>query len=105
LKLLFDQNLSRKLPAQLADLFPASIQAIGAGLEHRPDIEIWNFAQRYGYTIITADDAFETLSHRFGFPPKVVLLAHCNYPTRVAAGYFGVIRFESMNSKGATPGY
>ena len=85
MKLLFDQNLSRKLPALVADLYPDSTQAIVAGLEHRPDTEIWEHAKQNGYTIVTADNDFDKLSERFGFPPKVVLLAHCNYPTRVAA--------------------
>jgi len=34
--------------------------------------------------MVTADDDFDKLSERLGFPPKVVLLANCNYPTRVA---------------------
>jgi predicted nuclease of predicted toxin-antitoxin system len=68
-KLLFDQNLSRKLPVHLADLYPDSTQAIAAGLEHRPDTAIWDHAKRHSY-IIARDDDFEKLSERLGFPPK-----------------------------------
>jgi predicted nuclease of predicted toxin-antitoxin system len=84
-KLFFDQNLSQKLLVKLADLYPNSTQAITAGLEHGSDGEIWNFAEQHGYVIVTADTDFEKLSAQHGFPPKVILLTNCNYPTRVAA--------------------
>lgn len=40
MKLLFDQNLSPRLPALLADLYPASAHVIPLGLDEAEDIEI-----------------------------------------------------------------
>ncbi|WP_157162651.1 DUF5615 family PIN-like protein [Cylindrospermum stagnale] len=44
MKLLFDQNLSRKLVTRLADVFPNSSHVQFQGMEERTDTEIWEFA-------------------------------------------------------------
>ena len=62
-----------------------SKSVVQVGMEHRPDTAIWDYAKQNSYIIVTADDDFEKLSEQLGFPPKVILLANCNYPTRVAA--------------------
>ena len=85
MKLLFDQNLSRKLSLRLSDLFPGSTHVIEIGLEHRPDAEIWLYAKQGAFVLVTADTDFGAFVREKGFPPKVVLLANCNYPTRIAA--------------------
>ena len=45
MKLLFDENLSRKLVARLADLYPDSVHVAEASLLESPDREIWEFAK------------------------------------------------------------
>jgi hypothetical protein len=44
-KLLFDENLSRKLVARLAELYPDSVHVAEIGLLERSDCEIWEFAK------------------------------------------------------------
>jgi predicted nuclease of predicted toxin-antitoxin system len=46
LKLLFDQNLSRKLPKKLADLYPDSSHVVSVGLAQAPDLQVRAFAAR-----------------------------------------------------------
>jgi hypothetical protein len=43
-KLLFDENLSRRLSARLADLFPESSHVVLEGLTQNPDIVVWEYA-------------------------------------------------------------
>jgi predicted nuclease of predicted toxin-antitoxin system len=70
-KLLFDENLSYRLAAQLATVFPDSQHVDSVGLHSRTDIEIWNFAGNNGFTIVTKDDDFRQRSFLSGAPPKV----------------------------------
>ena len=44
MRLLFDQNLSRKLFKRLADIFPEASHVQFHGLAEKTDIEIWEFA-------------------------------------------------------------
>jgi predicted nuclease of predicted toxin-antitoxin system len=71
-KLLFDENLSRRLPASLAELFPESIHVCDAGLMETPDATLWEFAKENGFTIITADMDFFEMGYRLGPPPKII---------------------------------
>lgn len=74
MKLLFDQNLSWRLPAKLAELFPDSLHVRDAGMKESQDIDIWDFAKANGYVIVTKDMDFQQRSLLFGHPPKVVRL-------------------------------
>jgi predicted nuclease of predicted toxin-antitoxin system len=88
LKLLLDFNLSPKLVALLADLFPEALHISGTGLPGEiPDETIWNYAKQNGFTILTSDFDFVALSDRYGPPPKVIHLESMNYRTRVAAEF------------------
>ena len=53
MKLLFDQNLSYRLPARLGDLFPDSEHVRTAGLEQADDQQIWDYAKANGYGIVS----------------------------------------------------
>jgi predicted nuclease of predicted toxin-antitoxin system len=44
-KLLFDENLSRRLPARLADLFPGSSYVSEVHLLQAKDSEVWEYAR------------------------------------------------------------
>ena len=81
MKLLFDQNLSRKLPARLADLYPDSTQAIAVGLDRAPDNEIRAYAERHGFIIVTRDSDFAELDALYGAPPKTIRIARPNLST------------------------
>jgi predicted nuclease of predicted toxin-antitoxin system len=74
MKLLLDQNLSRRLLAALVQLFPGSSQVQLLGLETQADGVIWAFAKENGYAIVTKDADFVEMSALYGHPPKVVWL-------------------------------
>lgn len=75
MKLLLDENLSRRIVPALQEFFPGSTHVVLAGLEHASDKTVWDFARNGGFTIVTKDDDFLGLLSVLGYPPKVVLLA------------------------------
>jgi predicted nuclease of predicted toxin-antitoxin system len=80
-KLLFDQNLSRRLVIRLADIFPNSSHVQFHGLTEATDTEIWEFAKSEGFCIVTQDVDFAEKSRLYGSPPKVIWLRCGNVPT------------------------
>lgn len=74
MKLLLDQNISKKLVRKLQEYFPNSIHIASIKLNKANDIEIWNYAKANNFTIVSQDaDFFEILIMR-GHPPHVVWL-------------------------------
>jgi Domain of unknown function (DUF5615) len=65
LKLLYDQNLSRKLVTRLADIFPNANHVQFRGLAEKTDTEIWNFAQLNDFCTNSTDVLY---SFRLLFP-------------------------------------
>ena len=84
MKLLLDENLSRRLVPQLADLFPGSTHVASVGLLQAPDARLWEYAKAHDFAIVTADADFYELATSFGPPPKVIWLRGCDYPTATA---------------------
>ncbi len=84
MKLLLDENLSRRLAGRLADLFPDSTHVAFEGLLQVSDTRIWEYAKAGDFAIVTADADFYELATAFGPPPKVIWLRDCDYPTAVA---------------------
>ena len=82
MSLLFDQNLSRKLPALLGTEFPGSEQVLLVGLATADDRAVWAYASAHGLAIVSKDGDFQKLSAALGSPPKVVWLRVGNGPTR-----------------------
>lgn len=82
MKLLFDQNLSRKLTNRLADIFPDASHVQFHGLAEKTDTEIWAFARLNNFCIVTQDADFAERSRLYGSPPKVVWLRCGNAPTK-----------------------
>jgi predicted nuclease of predicted toxin-antitoxin system len=83
-KLLLDENLSRRLIQRLEGLFPDSVHVASEGLLQMPDAAIWEYAKSKGFCIVTADTDFYELATSLGPPPKVIWLRGCDYPTSVA---------------------
>ncbi|HBW30192.1 DUF5615 family PIN-like protein [Anabaena sp. FACHB-709] len=81
MKLLFDQNLSRKLVTRLADIYPGSSHVQFHGLAEKTDTEIWQFARTNDFCIVTQDADFAERSRLYGSPPKIVWLRCGNVPT------------------------
>jgi predicted nuclease of predicted toxin-antitoxin system len=84
-KLLFDQNLSRRLVGQLSAIFPGSSHVVFEQLDASDDQAIWEFAKSAGYVIVSKDSDFRQLSFLYGHPPKTVWLRIGNAPTKTAA--------------------
>lgn len=72
MKLLFDENLSYKLPPRLADIFPGSLHVRALSLKAAGDSLIWKYAKDNDFTIVSKDADMHDLSLVFGDPPKVV---------------------------------
>jgi len=72
MKLLLDENLSRRLVPFLQNEFPGSSQVALIGLEQADDGTIWRHAKENGYIIVTRDADFEELSAVHGAPPQVI---------------------------------
>lgn len=83
MKLLLDENLSRRLVPFLQHDFPDSSQVVLLGMESASDREVWSRAKADGYVIVTRDADFQELSLVWGFPPQVIRLRTPNQ-TRAA---------------------
>jgi len=81
LKLLFDQNLSRKLPRQLGDIYPDSQHVAELNLAEASDSDIWQYAKENGFTIVSKDTDFQQRSLLYGSPPKFIWLRVGNCST------------------------
>ena len=85
MKLLFDENLSRRPVAALLDVFPGTIQVADVDMLRTPDPEIWQHAKENDFTIIRKNDDFLPLAHRFGPPPKLVMVEMGNCSNAILA--------------------
>jgi predicted nuclease of predicted toxin-antitoxin system len=81
LRLLLDENLSPRLVAALADLFPGSRHVRDVGLARADDEEVWTFAGREGFMIVSKDSDFHQRSFVRGAPPKVIWVRRGNAST------------------------
>ena len=97
MKLLFDQNLSPRLAARVADIFPDSSHVFWLGLDRAADEVVWGYARAEGYLLVTKDADFSELSTLRGFPPKVIWLRFGN----CTAGQIEVLlrrRFDAVQN-------
>ena len=53
MKLLLDENLSRRIVSFLQQAFPGSTQVALLGLQSANDQDIWNRAKSDGYVVVT----------------------------------------------------
>lgn len=74
MKLLLDENLSRRLVPALQPRFPGSSQVVLLGLEQASDLEIWEYAREQGFVLVSKDEDFADLQTLRGYPPKLVML-------------------------------
>ncbi len=74
MKLLLDQNLSRRLLPDLDPLFPGSTQVALCGLDTAPDLVLWEHARVHGFCLVTKDADFLELAALRGIPPKILRL-------------------------------
>lgn len=81
MKLLFDQNISFRAAQKLKPTFPECGQVRELNLENKSDRELWDFAKREHYSIVTFDADFYDLVTLYGHPPKVIWLRMGNTST------------------------
>lgn len=74
MKLLLDENLSRRLIPFLQHDYPGSSQVVLLGLESASDHVVWHTAKDHGFVIVTRDADFQELSLVWGQPPQVIWL-------------------------------
>jgi predicted nuclease of predicted toxin-antitoxin system len=77
-KFLLDQNISFKVVPLLVESFQNVSHLKFLNLVDASDLEIWTYAKRNSYSIITFDSDFIELSNLKGFPPKVIWLRFGN---------------------------
>jgi len=75
IRLLLDANLSWRSVKALSAYFDACnhVDTIGLSVPAQ-DIEIWAYALKNNFLVVTNDEDFLYLSTIKGFPPKIILL-------------------------------
>src|SRR5207244_12001907 len=81
MSLLFDENLSHRLVAMLADVYPGSVHVRDVGLVAADDAAVWSYAAKHSLVITSKDADFRQRSFLFGAPPKVISLCLANCTT------------------------
>jgi predicted nuclease of predicted toxin-antitoxin system len=82
MKLLFDQNISYRILKLLTEEYRESTHVKSEGMINAPDRQIWEFAKKNGFIVVTKDSDFNDLNSLYGFPPKVIWLRLGNLPTK-----------------------
>jgi len=77
-KFLLDQNISFRVVSLLTSAFENVDQIKTLGLVDASDREIWAYALKNNYTIITFDSDFIDLATLKGSPPKIIWLRFGN---------------------------
>ena len=103
MRLLFDQNISHRILKKLPELFSGSTSVKAEKLINAPDQEIWEFAKKNDFTIVTQDSDFNDLISLHGPPPKVIWIRTGNLKTNqiveILIGYFSEIENFLGNDK------
>jgi len=79
--LLFDQNISPRLLKILPPEFSNCQQVRFVGLEDASDFEIFKFARKNDFAVVSFDADFVDLNAMYGTPPKIVYLNTGNLTT------------------------
>lgn len=82
MKLFVDNNLSYKLIEPLQIPFPGTQHIRDLLTVQTDDLQIWNHAKSYGFTILTKDNDFDERSQLEGCPPKIIHLICGNQTTK-----------------------
>ena len=74
MKLLLDENLSRRIVPFIQDKYPGSTQVALIGLEQADDKTIRQYAIENDFVMTTKDADFYEMDMLYGQPPKVIWL-------------------------------
>ncbi|MDR1951316.1 MAG: DUF5615 family PIN-like protein [Bacteroidales bacterium] len=105
MKLLFDQNISFRVLRLLPDSFSDCCHVRSVGLNDRNDAEIWQYAKKNDYAIVTFDADFFDLATLNGFPPKIIWLRTGNLTTpeiaeQIILNYVNIVSFIDNPEQG-----
>ena len=81
MKLLFDENISYRITKNIVKIFPESSHVNEYDLHKSDDFDIWNFAKKNNFTIVTNDSDFNEFANMYNPPPKVIWLRTGNIST------------------------
>jgi predicted nuclease of predicted toxin-antitoxin system len=76
--LLLDQNISFRIVALLTNTFENVKQVKQLNLTDASDLDIWNYALKNKFTIVSFDSDFIDLANLKGSPPKIIWLRFGN---------------------------
>ncbi|MBN2893548.1 MAG: DUF5615 family PIN-like protein [Bacteroidales bacterium] len=85
MKLLFDENISFRIVKKISDIFPDSAHVSKFGLLKSNDLQIWDFAKRNSFTIVTNDSDFNDILSIYSHLPKVIWYRGGNKTTQILA--------------------
>jgi predicted nuclease of predicted toxin-antitoxin system len=74
MRLLFDQNVSYRVVKQLKPILTAIIGVREVGFLNADDYQIWEYARKHEYTVVTFDKDIPDIESVWGFPPKIIWL-------------------------------
>jgi predicted nuclease of predicted toxin-antitoxin system len=94
MRLLFDQNISFRILKLNTNLFFESSTIKKEKLINSSDREIWEFAKKNHYTIVTQDSDFNDLNLLLGFPPKIIWIRSGNQNTQSISDLIAEYSFE-----------
>jgi predicted nuclease of predicted toxin-antitoxin system len=69
-KLLFDDNLSNRLPQRLSSSYPGSTHSASVVTRGAADESIWAAARDGSFVLVTKDEDFQRMSVLRGSPPR-----------------------------------
>ena len=75
MKLLLDENLSRRILPELQQRFPGSSQVALLGLERATDAQLCEYAADNGFVLVSKDEDFHALVVARAYQPKLIRLA------------------------------
>ncbi len=85
MRLLFDQNLSPKLPHLLSELFLGSTHVREVALGDADDAKFWEYAKEPGYVIVSKDSEYQQRNFLFAAPLQFVWVRLGNCSVRESA--------------------
>lgn len=62
MKLLLGHNLSPSLVGLLADMYPENTHVCSLGMDRASDTEVWHYAAKHAFTIVSKDSDFHQRS-------------------------------------------
>ena len=98
MKFLIDQNISQRILIVLPDNYGGSSHVKNEGLINAPDRQIWEFAKKNNFIIVTQDSDFNELNSLYGFPPKIIWIRTGNLKTEAIINilidnYLDILKF------------